>query len=153
MVHAILYICLMESVARSCEHCGFLGMCQESRLMKTLILALLAGAGCLVAADASAQSMWLRGIASSTYAVTDCASVSPRSTLVDPGGDDGGGEILKATTNAQGAAASNSVQSVDVDVIDTANAGAASGDPVAPAALTPKRPTYRWQSLVPGAIK
>ncbi|WP_395679615.1 hypothetical protein [Dokdonella sp.] len=27
------------------------------------------------------------------------------------------------------------------------------GDPAAPAAATPKRPTYRWQSLVPGAIK
>lgn len=27
------------------------------------------------------------------------------------------------------------------------------GDPSAPAAATPKRPSYRWQSLVPGAIK
>ena len=29
----------------------------------------------------------------------------------------------------------------------------ADSDPSAPIAATPRRPTYRWQSLVPGAIK
>ncbi|MBX3687922.1 hypothetical protein [Dokdonella sp.] len=120
--------------------------------MKTLILALMAGAGCLVAADASAQSMWLRGIASSTYAVTDCNDGRPRSTLVDPG-DGGGGATLKTMGNPLAAGARAAAAAVDADASTTANAGTASGDPVAPATLSPKRPTYRWQSLVPGAIK
>jgi len=67
---------------------------------------------------------------------------------VDSGG--GGSTSGRAATSSAPAATTPADHGVNVlrDI-----APGADSDPSAPAASTPRRPTYRWQSLVPGAIK
>lgn len=110
----------------------------------------------LTAADAHAQSAPLRGaglLALNTVDSRACPTVVER---IDTGGGSGG------STGARAVRGSDVTPRPAQTVADESTAPAmpdplpkpiAGGDPSAPAAATPKRPSYRWQSLVPGAIK
>jgi len=67
---------------------------------------------------------------------------------VDSGG--GGGSTAQTATSTTTGTSVRSERALDA-LRDAASG--LGGDPAAPAAATPRRPTYRWQSLVPGAIK
>lgn len=106
--------------------------------MKPLILAIVMCCGALgVRAAFAAPDYPAAGGTSSKLVET-----------VDSGG--GGGAAGRAATS--GASAATATTDRGVNVLRDVAPGADS-DPSVPAASTPRRPTYRWQSLVPGAIK
>lgn len=118
--------------------------------MKPLIIALITGASCLSAVDASAQGMSMHGIAAAAFAATDCCVGAAQNRLVESTDCDGGGEMQLPADHDLAAPAVNPRQTTSARDADAQSLG---GDPAMPAAATPRRPTYRWQSLVPGAIK
>ena len=78
-------------------------------------------------------------------AMNDAASVSSHIDVPDSGG----GSIANAGRGAGDTAGHAKGGSTAMHPLE----GMQRGDAGLPAAMTPKRPTYRWQSLVPGAIK
>lgn len=123
--------------------------------MKTNLLLSMACLAAFSCAPAFAQNAPLRGVGLLALGANDAHS----NTLVDMA-DAGGGSIgSRALRGGDGAdrarpAPTRDATVDDADVPDALPPAAIpAGDPTAPAAATPKRPTYRWQSLVPGAIK
>ena len=107
--------------------------------MKPLILALVACCGALsVTAAFAAPDYPAPGGAQNKLVES-----------IDSGGGGGGSTAQTATSTAAGTSAHSDRT---LDALHDAASGLG-GDPSAPAAATPRRPTYRWQSLVPGAIK
>ncbi len=105
--------------------------------MKPLILAIVVCAGSLAGASASAASDYpLSGTPGKLVESVDC---------------DGGGAPTKAPIASAPAGTASPVR--DAASTDPLRSGSLGTDSSAPAAVTPRRPTYRWQSLVPGAIK
>lgn len=123
--------------------------------MKTNLLLSMACFAAFSCATAFAQSAPLRGVGLLALGANE-----PRSgTLLDMA-DAGGGSIgARALRGGDGAdrarpAPTRETTDEDADAPDALPPAAIpQGDPTVPAAPTPKRPTYRWQSLVPGAIK
>lgn len=106
---------------------------------------------------AFAQNVPLRGIGLLALDAGDARGANPaggRNALVELPDDGGGGSIgaraVRGSGDAGGGARIRPNPSPDAL---PAPAIVAPGDPGLPAAPTPKRPSYRWQSLVPGAIK
>ena len=118
--------------------------------MKIAICAFAVLATALSVSTAFAQSAPLRGVG--LLALDAGEAHGTRHALVALPDDDGGGTIgPRALRGSDGAIRERSVSSDAVDAM--APKAAAFDAPSPPAAETPKRPTYRWQSLVPGAIK
>jgi hypothetical protein len=85
-------------------------------------------------------------------AAGDGGGVGSRSALVEVPDSGGGGSLGSRSADAvDGGRDDGSAQGTAVP--DALPRSAPAGDPTQPAAATPRRPTYRWQSLVPGAIK
>lgn len=123
--------------------------------MKTNLLLSMACVAALSCAPAFAQNAPLRGVGLLALGANEVHA----STLVDMA-DAGGGSIgsraLRGSDGADRARPTPARPAADdeADLPDALPPAAIpSGDPTVPAAATPKRPTYRWQSLVPGAIK
>jgi len=104
--------------------------------MKPLILAMVACCGALSVATAFAAPDY------------PAAGGTPNKLVesVDSGG--GGASVRATSTNASAPAHADRALELLRDV-----ATGPDSDPSAPVTATPRRPTYRWQSLVPGAIK
>ncbi|HEU4665684.1 MAG TPA: hypothetical protein VFS55_16770 [Dokdonella sp.] len=122
---------------------------------KTAIL--FAAIGCsIAAAHVHAQSAPLRGaglLALDSVDSRTCPTVVER---IDTGGGSGGStgaRALRGSDVTPRPTHSETDESAVAPTPDPLPKPMASGDPSAPAAATPKRPSYRWQSLVPGAIK
>lgn len=105
--------------------------------MKSPILAIAVCCGALSAATA--------------FAAPDYpAAGSTQNKLVESVDSGGGGASLQANSSTSAGPSAHSDRALDMLRDAASNLGS---DPSAPAAATPRRPTYRWQSLVPGAIK
>lgn len=118
--------------------------------MNKSVIALLAVVLATFSVAALAQDMRGFGLLALN---TDEARADPgRSTLIETpdSGGGGGGSGARALRGGDGATPAR----VGEPAEDPLPAKIAPfDDPSQPAAPTPKRPTYRWQSLVPGAIK
>jgi hypothetical protein len=140
-----------------------LGSTAGSILMKKPILALVALVALLSGVVAWGQEAPLRGVGLLALNAADAQSglgnAQSHGELVETPDSGGGGGTT--TRNGRGAgdvgpaarlprAAQAPVQTVPDELPPAA---LPHGDPATPAAATPKRPSYRWQSLVPGAIK
>jgi hypothetical protein len=124
--------------------------------MKKRFIILVALAAVMATAVASGQNAPLRGVG--LLALNASEPGSARSTLVEmPDGSDGGGSVgARALRGGDNAMPSRSAYGSAQDTVvpdELPPRNAPSTNPAAPAAATPKRPSYRWQSLVPGAIK
>jgi hypothetical protein len=108
--------------------------------------------GTTASASALAQSVSLRGAGLLALNTTDArASGNTVVEMIDSGGGSTGARALRGSDiSPRVRSEAEGVASVP-DPLPEKLIG--DGDPAAPAAATPKRPTYRWQSLVPGAIK
>jgi hypothetical protein len=126
--------------------------------MKKTLLLLIVLATATASAAALAQSAPLRGAGLLALNTTESPACNNANTVVDAS-DSGGG-----STGARAMRGSDATPHAAMSIVDSAAAAElpddplpaktiGSGDPAAPAAATPKRPSYRWQSLVPGAIK
>lgn len=104
--------------------------------MKPLIPAFFFCAGLLVGVSATAAP--------------DYPTTGTPGKLVESVDSGGGGSAMPAQP-VEGSASVRRAHNNDLDLLRNAING--SSDPAAPAAATPRRPIYRWQSLVPGAIK
>ena len=122
---------------------------------KTVIL--LAALGCsLTATGAFAQSAPLRGaglLALNGVDSKTCPTVVERIDTDGGSGGSTGARALRGSDATPRATQSENDESAVPQPPDPLPKPIAGGDPSAPAAATPKRPSYRWQSLVPGAIK
>ncbi|MBO9661421.1 hypothetical protein [Dokdonella sp.] len=123
-----------------------------------LALAFVAAAACCV--NAFAQDAPLRGVGllalnasgdSDSSGLGGGSSSGARGMMVDVP-DEGGGSTPRNLRGGGDTAPNRSAPVKSPDALPP-NAIAPTGDPAAPIVATPKRPTYRWQSLVPGAIK
>lgn len=125
-----------------------------------LALAFVAASACC--ASAFAQDVPLRGVGllalnaagdSDSNGLGSTGSSGSRGMMVDAPDEGGGGTPRNLRGGGDvGAVPNRSAPSKSPDALPP-SAIAPTGDPAAPAVATPKRPTYRWQSLVPGAIK
>ena len=105
--------------------------------MKPLILAIVACCGALSVATA--------------FAAPDYpAAGGPQNKLVESVDSGGGGASVRATSTNTAVTSAPADHALNL-LRDTASGP--DSDPSAPVTATPRRPTYRWQSLVPGAIK
>ncbi len=116
--------------------------------MKALIVALIMGAGCVASTSVLAHQSVPDEVAAATFASTDFGASG---AMGRPGAATDCNEDA-ATLPALPAAASTR-GNTDAGAATAARGAGSTGDAVAPAVTTPHRPTYRWQSLVPGAIK
>jgi hypothetical protein len=118
---------------------------------KTALFLVLAGM--TASASAFAQSAPVRGAGLLALNTTDSrASGNTLVETIDSGGGSTGARALRGSDASPRAARSDAESAASVpDPLPGKLIG--NGDPASPAAATPKRPTYRWQSLVPGAIK
>jgi hypothetical protein len=108
--------------------------------------------GTTASASALAQSASLRGAGLLALNTTEArASGSTVVETTDSGGGSTGARALRGSDASPRARSEADIVSTMPDPLPEKLIG--NGDPAAPAAATPKRPTYRWQSLVPGAIK
>ena len=127
-----------------------LGLSAGKTLMKKSICALAVLATALSASVAFAQSAPLRGVGLLALDAGESHGAGgAQHALVALPDDDGGGAVgPRALRGSDGGMRSRGNPSSSADgmppMLD---------NPSPPAAATPKRPTYRWQSLVPGAIK
>ena len=125
--------------------------------MKTKLIILAALATVTVTATAWGQNAPLRGVGLLALNASEPGSV--RSTLVEmPDGNEGGGAVgARALRGGDDAIPSRGSYDSEQDAVVVPDQlpphHAPSTGPTTPAAATPKRPSYRWQSLVPGAIK
>ena len=127
-------------------------------LMKRPLIALAALLASLVAGVAVAQSAPLRGVGMLALNAADATNVpGSRNALMEASDSGGGGGAALRSTRGSGDVntARHSTHEAAEAVLPDAlpSVGVHAGDPAAPVVATPKRPTYRWQSLVPGAIK
>ena len=127
--------------------------------MNRPVLATAALLASLTAGAALAQSAPLRGIGVLALNAADVQVVpGTRNAAVET--SDGGGGGGTAIRNERGSGDVGVVrggvrresEALLPDALPPAAAVHAS-DPAAPVVGTPKKPSYRWQSLVPGAIK
>jgi hypothetical protein len=126
-------------------------------IVATLLIGLL---GCAIA---MAQDAPLRGIGLLALNASDAQSLGgapgSRSAVLDApdGGGGGGGAVTRNGRGSGdiggGAVYSNRAAPSPQHVPDALPPALDHGDPATSVAPTPKRPSYRWQSLVPGAIK
>lgn len=123
--------------------------------MKTNLLLSMACLAAFSSAAAYAQSAPLRGVGLLALGANEPSS----NTLLDMA-DSGGGSVgSRALRGGDGADRARPAPTRDAPGDELAAPDALppsaipQGDPTAPAAPTPKQPTYRWQTLVPGAIK
>ena len=123
--------------------------------MKSNLLLSMACFATFSCAVATAQSAPLRGVGLLALGANE---PSPNALLdmADSGGGSVGARALRGGDGADRArptltreAAGDKAEAPDA----LPPAAIPQGDPTVPAAPTPKQPTYRWQSLVPGAIK
>jgi len=130
--------------------------------MKKPVVALMAVAAMLFGAAAWAQEAPLRGVGLLALNASDASSglgnAQPRGALVETPDSGGGGATTRNGRGAGDIGPAARLPHVDepaTRAIPDALPPAVlpHGDPTTPAAATPKRPSYRWQSLVPGAIK
>ncbi len=122
---------------------------------KTAILFVVLGCS-MSAAGAHAQSAPLRGASLLALNTTDARAGATVVERIDSGGGSGGStgaRALRGSDITPRATQSESEEDATAPLPDPLPKPIAGGDPSAPAAATPKRPSYRWQSLVPGAIK
>lgn len=121
--------------------------------MNTSFCTLAVLAAALTGSTAFAQSAPLRGVGLLALDAGESHGGSGgRHAIVALPDDDGGGTVgPRALRGGDGAATAHRGSNDSVDAL--APKAAAFDAPSPPAAETPKRPTYRWQSLVPGAIK
>ncbi|MEO7323941.1 MAG: hypothetical protein ABIW82_03850 [Dokdonella sp.] len=109
---------------------------------------------------AFAQSAPVRGVGLLALNASDARSSAggpsgARTTLIEvPDGGGGGLVGVRATRGSGdgGRFARDTDAPVAPDALP-AKASIAPGDPTAPTTMAPKRTNYRWQALVPGAIK
>ncbi|MEO5561057.1 MAG: hypothetical protein ABIO49_14070 [Dokdonella sp.] len=128
--------------------------------MKTFAIILAVLVIAVSASGAFAQSAPVRGVSLLALNASDARSSAggpsgTRTTLIEV--PDGGGGGLVGARAARGSgdggtAPRDTDAPAALDVLP-AKASIAPGDPTAPATMTPKRTNYRWQTLVPGAIK
>ena len=127
--------------------------------MNKSVLALAFAAAAVCCANAFAQDAPLRGVgllALNASSESDSSglgggSSGARNMMVDVP-DEGGGSAPRTLRGGGDTAPTRSAPAKSPDALPP-NAIAPTGDPAGPTVATPKRPTYRWQSLVPGAIK
>lgn len=127
--------------------------------MKKPVIALAAFVAALSSFAVSAQNAPLRGVGLLALEANESHGLGAlpggRNTLVetpDSGGGSVGARAMRGGGDSAGGGGTRLMRSEDAAVIDSQPVKAV-GDPSPPAAATPKRPSYRWQSLVPGAIK
>lgn len=122
-------------------------------LMNKPVILAVAVATALTSSAVCAQSAPLRGMGLLALEASDTVPSARRALVESPDGG-GGGIGARAQRGSDGTSAGRSTPHDDSapdalppkPILDA-------GDPTPPAAATPKRPSYRWQSLVPGAIK
>ena len=120
--------------------------------MNKTALFLVVLAGTTASASALAQSASLRGAGLLALNTTESrASGNTVVETIDSGGGSTGARALRGSDTSPRARSEADILTTMPDPLPEKLIG--NGDPAAPAAATPKRPTYRWQSLVPGAIK
>ncbi len=124
--------------------------------MKKTLIILVALAAATATAAAWAQNAPLRGVG--LLALNASEPGLPRNALVEVPDGSGGGSIgARALRGGDSASPSRDRYSSARDDAAAPDQlpprSAPATDPAAPAAATPRRPSYRWQSLVPGAIK
>lgn len=101
---------------------------------------------------AVAQEMPMRDV--DLLAVNASEPGTSHSTLIDTTDSGGGASGARALRGGDGMRPGSARGDDDDAPTDSAPVKAApAGDGAAPATSAPKRPSYRWQSLVPGAIK
>jgi hypothetical protein len=124
--------------------------------MKKTALFLIVLAAAAAATTAFAQSAPLRGAGLLALNTTESLAGNAN-TVVEASDSGGGGSTGARSLRGSDAPARTSpveASSVTITLPDAApSKSVTTGDPTDAAAATPKRPTYRWQSLVPGAIK
>jgi len=119
-----------------------------------IALVLIAAAACC--ASAHAQEVPLRGVgllALSAARDSDSGlgnAQGLRNVMIEAPDEGGGGELRNVRGSGDVSAGRGGQAEKTRDDPPTAMPQA---DPTAPGVAVPKRPTYRWQSLVPGAIK
>lgn len=130
-------------------------------LMKTFTIILAVLAAVIPASGALAQSAPVRGVGLLALNTSEVHS-SPGDVSGGRGGalietpDGGGGGMVGARASRGSGDVRNPAPAESTpaapDALPPKNL-IAPGDPTAPAAMAPKRVNYRWQALVPGAIK
>jgi hypothetical protein len=121
--------------------------------MKKSICALAVLATAMSGSIAFAQSAPLRGVGLLALDAGESRGATGGAhALVALPDDDGGGAVgPRALRGSDGDTRSRGDASTAADGMPPK--ATILDNPSPPAAATPKRPTYRWQSLVPGAIK
>jgi len=123
--------------------------------MKTKLLLSMACCAAFFSASAVAQSAPLRGVGLLALGANEPGAGSLLD-MADAGGGSVGARALRGGDGAD-RARPGAPRDEDDDESGAPDAlppaAIPQGDPTVPAAPTPKRPTYRWQTLVPGAIK
>jgi hypothetical protein len=123
--------------------------------MNKLAIVLLAIAASVFAGTAPAHASSFRGLGLLAMNGSDDAhglGTPGRGALVELPDSGGGSMSPRAVRGGDGALPAHAGGTgASTGAADDADEPAF--DPSAPAAQTPRRPSYRWQSLVPGAIK
>jgi hypothetical protein len=132
-------------------------------LMKKPIIIMAAVVAAISSAAAFAQSAPVRGVGLLALNASESRSgpgnaPGGHNALIEIPDGGGGGFGARAARGGDDTGPAASLSQADSDSITVPDAlppkvVIAPGNPAAPAAPTPKRPSYRWQSLVPGAIK
>ena len=125
--------------------------------MKKSVIAFAVIVLALSCVTAFAQNVPLRGfglLAMNSDSANGLANPGRSALIETPDGGGGGSLGARALRGADGGAAAPrpAAGAAAADALPPKAIGAFD-DPSQPAAPTPKRPSYRWQSLVPGAIK
>lgn len=115
--------------------------------MKRLIVALILGAGGVASAGASAQQSMLANVVAALPTAVDFPGSDATSRAVGTTNCD------ESTDAAPPATVANPSGGEDATAASTARTASPSGGAGTQAVSAPHRPAYRWQSLVPGAIK
>jgi hypothetical protein len=128
--------------------------------MKIFAITLAALVAAIPTSGALAQSAPVRGVGLLALNASEVHS-SPGDVSGGRGGalietpDGGGGGMVGARASRGSGDARNAAPAAAPEAADALPPKnlIAPGDPTAPAAMAPKRVNYRWQALVPGAIK
>jgi hypothetical protein len=122
--------------------------------MKTNLLLSIACCAAFTSSAVSAQSAPLRGVGLLALGASE-SRVKSLVEMTDVGGGSVGARAMRGADGGDRARPSATLEHDDEGATPDSLPPAAlpTGDPTVPAAATPKRPTYRWQTLVPGAIK
>lgn len=122
--------------------------------MKTNLLLSIACCAAFASSAVFAQSAPLRGVGLLALGASE-PRVKSLVEMTDVGGGSVGARAMRGADGGDHARPATTREREDEGATPDSLPPAALpiGDPTAPAAATPKRPTYRWQTLVPGAIK